>query len=192
MTAFASGIAASLVAGIVLWVVTHHKDLMLVLTARRRRRQIAGFWHSYHLSRDSAAGHNPIWVRHDYDVHVSPLGNLRGSSRAQYGRRMHYRVSGYVRGPILRLYLDNQDAYEGQAIFVYPNLLGGDALLGVLVGEDFDRQWFVSPSVMSRHLLTDERLVSLSGQIRVNRPPTVAARDTTTMPIGRDAPKSAG
>jgi hypothetical protein len=170
MATFVSGIGASLVAGALLWAATHQRDVVLAFSARRERRRLAGLWHSYHLSRDSTTSRRAIWVRHDHEIRVNALGTLRGSSRANYGERMSYRLSGYVRGAVLRVYLDNIDARESQATFVYPNLLGGAVLLGVLVGEDFDRRWFVSPSVMSRELVTDERLVALARQIRVNRP----------------------
>jgi hypothetical protein len=170
MGAFASGLGASLLAGVALWVSTHYREFGSIAAARRRRRLIGGRWYAYHLSRDTVTGDDPIWVRHDHDIRVTALGALHGSSRAEYGRRMRYRISGYVRGSVLRLYLDNLDAQESQATFVYPNLLGDEAALGVLVGEDFDRQWFLSPSVMSRGLLTPDRLAALAKTVRVNRP----------------------
>jgi hypothetical protein len=82
---------------------------------------------------------------------------------------MCYRLSGYVKGRVLRIYLDNLDIRESQATFVYPNLLRSQPLVGILVGEDFDQQWFVSPSVLSRELLTPELLVELTKTIRLNR-----------------------
>jgi hypothetical protein len=171
MGAFASGIGASLIAGTILWGVTHRDEVGFLVSARRRRAQVRGSWHSYHLSRDSLASPRPIWVEHRDDIRVDLFGRLHGRSRAQYGKEMTYRIFGAIRGPALRVYLKNQDVHEAPASVLYPNLLGGDVLVGIIVGEDFDRQWYASPSVMSKQPLSQERLTALTRNLRINRPP---------------------
>jgi hypothetical protein len=179
MEEFISGVTASLVAGTLLWTATHHKEVTQMATVRRRRTQLSGAWYSYHLSRDSMSGRGPLWVRHEDILRVSLLGRVGGVSRAQHGRNMTYRVSGYVRGPTLRLYLDNRDAHESQTSLLYPNLLPGDVLVGLLMGEDFDRQWYASPSIMSREPLSEARLTVLARQLRLNRPSQQAGSSAT-------------
>lgn len=167
---FLSGVGASLIAGAILWGATHRVEISYLSGSHRRRGQIAGPWQSYHLSRDSIASSRPIWIEHHDEIRVSVFGRLNGTSRAQHGPALRYALSGYIRGPALRIYLNNRDAHEGQTSILYPNLLGGDTLVGILVGEDFDRQWYASPSIMSRRPLSEARLTQLAQQLRINLP----------------------
>ena len=179
---FVLGILASLIAGGLLWLLTHQADVRYLASAHHRRGQVAGKWYSYYLTRDSMTGPRPIWVESRDDIHVSPFGRLRGTSQGQHGKPMTYQLSGTIRGSVLRIVFRNRDAHESQGSVLYPNLLGRDVLVGILIGEDFDQQWYASPSIMSREPLTDERLSELARQIRINRPNHRSPRGTQSNP----------
>jgi hypothetical protein len=167
--AFLIGVGASLVAGTVLWALTHPGEARYALVARRRRSALAGAWHSYHLTRDSASGPGVMWVHHEDRVRVGVFGRLHGTSQGTHSKRLSYALSGFAHGPTLRVTMLNREAHESPASIVYPNPLGKDVLVGILVGEDYDRQWYASPTVLSRGPLDEATLVRLAQQIRLNR-----------------------
>jgi hypothetical protein len=166
--AFLIGVGASLVAGGFLWTLTHTGEVRYILVARRRRSVLAGDWHSYHLTHDSTSVRGPIWVHHEEHIRVDIFGRLHGISQGTH-KRLSYTISGVAHGPIVRVTWLNRDAHESPASIVYPNPLGKDVLVGILVGEDYDRRWYASPMIMSRRPLDEAALIGLAQQVRLNR-----------------------
>ena len=99
------------------------------------------------------------------------FGRIRGSSRGTHTKPFAYQVDGRVRGTAMRFMLTNRDTHESPALLVYPNLLTKDRLVGILVGEDFDHNWYAAPTILTREPLDEASRNRLIRHVRFNLPP---------------------
>ena len=169
--AFLLGIVASLIAGAVLWGATHPADLRYLVIARQRHQHLSGTWHHYHLSRDADLGPEPLWIHHSDELNISPLGYVSGSSCSDHVKPLAYEINGHIRGSVMRCWFTSRNTQEDAAYAVYPNLLSGTQLIGALVGEDFNKHWFVSPVILDRSELSSADLARLAARFTMLAPP---------------------
>lgn len=169
---FLTGVAASIVAGLALWTATNQAELRYALKGRRRNKHLSGLWNHYHVSRDPVRDAARMWVHHDTRLSISSFGRVTGLSCSHYGQYLSYKVSGNVRGGVMRLFFENLGAEEDKASAVLPSLLAGPQLVGILVAQDFERDWFASPVILSRDELTDDEVRRLARKFAMLVPPT--------------------
>lgn len=178
---FLLGILASLMAGCILWMATHPAECRYFLRSRGRNRDLTGRWHQYHLSIDPDAGGRPIWIHHEEVIRISSWGRVRGSSVSLYEKRLEYSITGYIRGRVMRLWFQNENTEEDMALVVYPNLIHRGILIGMWVGEDFDKNWCSGPILLSRdELPSDDEKAQLARRLHIISPPVRrrSARDS--------------
>ena len=170
---FLLGIAASLIAGALLWGATHLSALRYLTDNRGRNNPLAGTWHHYHLSRDARVGSAPLWIHHRDELRVSLLGRVHGQSHGEHVTPFEYQITGQVRGSLMRCWFTNRETREDAAYAVFPNLLARTSLVGFLIAEDFDKHWFVSPLIISRSELAAPERGQLAKGLGMLHPPAI-------------------
>ncbi len=139
-----------MIAGLALLTVTNREDLRYFVRDRRLNSHLNGDWIQYHVTRDSRISHRPIWVAHLEYLRITRFGRVKGRSKGDHSTSLSYEFSGTVRNGVMRHRFHNITAPEEDIMVCYPNLLSGDLLLGMWIGQDFDKSWATGHIVLSR------------------------------------------
>lgn len=158
MISFLLGVLSSLIASFVVLLLTNREDFRFFILARGRYKQLGGDWNQYHLTFDTQAGPNPIWVLHSESLKITAFGRVTGTSQGTHTTRLAYRIRGTIRRGVMRLRLENVTSEESVVVSAYPNLLSDQIVRGMWIGQDFNQHWTTGPIVLSRTLLNNDQL----------------------------------
>jgi hypothetical protein len=166
------GLLTSLLSGIAILGFTNRDDIFYLIRDRNRYQHLAGDWIEYHLTLDSAKSSEPFWSWHKEVVSISIFGHVKGSSYGQHEVRLNYDMTGSIRHGVMRLRYHNVTADESDVMICYPNLLSGELLAGMWIGQDYDLHWCSGPIILSRQELHSDRLAYIAGiRQRILAPP---------------------
>ena len=123
-------------------------------------KHLNGIWHQYHLSYDTSLSPDHFWTHHieNYSVHKSKI--VEGTSENKYHptKKIKYKLMGEIKHGRMILTLQNVNDPTDFGTMIYPNLLSGNIITGIIVGFDFQSRIYVAPLILSEKELDIDTL----------------------------------
>jgi len=155
-------IIAAIMGAVATWFLTTPKDFVFPTRQVKQAKlydQLSRTWHEYHLSHDKTLSPSPIWIHEEMKIRVFNKVRVIGSFRnLNHPRKLTHVFKGEITSDILVMIYSSKEVKGDVGVSMYSNILGGEYLIGSVIGLDYDKNALSSVSILSKLAFDEHRL----------------------------------